>query len=144
MIGLEEILGVFHRPNIECLPDSKKESRMKKRSIKSHLSLYSIFQKRRTTINHVFASAIAPVDEYDEVELGEAIRSLGQDPEGDLQCIYCGLRADTWDHLVDLVKNALNVRNRLRCRKNSLLLTAFSQEQTFAITAESLLPAATY
>ena len=79
---------------------------MRKRSIKSHLSPYSIFQKRRTTINHAFASAIAPVDEYDEVKLGEAICLLGQDPEGDLKCIYCDLQADTWDHLVGLVENA--------------------------------------
>jgi hypothetical protein len=37
--------------------------RMKKRSIRFHLSPYSILKKRKTTINHAFASAIGPVDE---------------------------------------------------------------------------------
>lgn len=77
---------------------------MKKQSIKSHLAPYSILQKRKTTVNHAFASAIAPVDEYDEVKLGEALRQLGQDPDGDLNCIYCELRAETWDHLIGLVE----------------------------------------
>jgi 5-methylcytosine-specific restriction endonuclease McrA len=79
---------------------------MKKDSIKSHLASYSILRKRKTTINHAFASAIAPLDKYDEVKLTEAIRLLGQDPNGDLKCVYCDLKATTWDHLVGLVENA--------------------------------------
>jgi hypothetical protein len=79
---------------------------MKKNSIKFHLALYSILQKRKTTINHAFASAIAPVDKYDEVKVGAALRHLGQDPDGDMNCVYCGLRAETWDHLIGLVENA--------------------------------------
>ena len=79
---------------------------MKKESVKSHLARYSISQKRRTTINHAFASAIAPVDVYDEAKLGEALRLLGQDSDGNLSCVYCGLPAETWDHLVGLVENA--------------------------------------
>lgn len=79
---------------------------MKKDSIKSHLSPYSIFQKRKTTINHAFASAIAPVDKYDGTTLRDALQLLGQkNPDGDLDCVYCGLQAETWDHLVGLVKN---------------------------------------
>ena len=79
---------------------------MKKTSIKFHLSPYSIRQKRQTTINHAFASAIAPVDKYDVERLDEALRLLGQDPDGELTCIYCGRPAETWDHLHGLVKNA--------------------------------------
>jgi len=79
---------------------------MKKQSIKAHLTPYSILQKRRTTINHAFASAIAPVHEYDEVRLEAAIQFLGQDPNADLKCVYCDQDATTWDHLVGLVKNA--------------------------------------
>lgn len=79
---------------------------MKKHSIKSHLAPYSILQKRKTTINHAFASAIAPVDEYDEAKLVAAILLLGQDPASDLTCVYCDLHATTWDHLVGLVENA--------------------------------------
>lgn len=36
--------------------------------------------------------------------ISEALRFLGQDPNGDLTCVYCGHAAQTWDHLVSLVK----------------------------------------
>lgn len=78
---------------------------MKKKDIKSHLAPYLICKKRRTTINHAFASAIAPHDLYEESRLDEALRLLGQDPDSLLYCVYCDLQADTWDHLVGLVKN---------------------------------------
>ena len=77
---------------------------MKLNSIKAHLSPYSIVLKRSTTINHAFASAIAPCDAYDESIVAEGIRFLGQDPAGDLRCVYCDGPAKTWDHLVGLVK----------------------------------------
>ncbi|MEO8285036.1 MAG: hypothetical protein ABI670_01205 [Chloroflexota bacterium] len=77
---------------------------MKKTSIKQHLSPYSIYQKRKTTISHAFASALAPADTYDETLLDEAITFLGQDPDSDLCCVYCGGIARTWDHLISLVK----------------------------------------
>jgi hypothetical protein len=76
---------------------------MKKENIKKHLAAYSIYQKRKTTINHAFASAIAPVAKYELEKLEAAIRSLGQDPDGDLKCVYCDGNATTWDHLVGLV-----------------------------------------
>lgn len=77
---------------------------MKAESIKSHLQPYSIMKKRQTTINHAFASAIAPNGPYDEKIVKEAVRLLGQDPEDDLLCIYCGEPAETWDHVFGLVK----------------------------------------
>ena len=77
---------------------------MKKKSIKSHLSKYSLVQKRSTTINHAFASALAPFDVYDENKINAAITFLGQDPESDLTCVFCGNAAETWDHLVSLVE----------------------------------------
>jgi hypothetical protein len=46
---------------------------MKKEDIKRHLNTYSIYNKRRTTINHAFASAIAPSDNYDEKKISEAL-----------------------------------------------------------------------
>jgi hypothetical protein len=79
---------------------------MDKRSIRSHLKPYSIFQKRRTTINHAFASALAPNDNYDERVIDKALEILGQNPNGDLYCVYCRGEAHTWDHLVGLVKDA--------------------------------------
>ena len=62
-------------------------------------------EKRQTTINHTFASAIAPNDIYDEKIIKEAIKLLGQDPEKDLFCVYCSDLAETWDHVFGLVKD---------------------------------------
>lgn len=78
---------------------------MGKKSIGKHLEPYSIYKKRRTTINHAFASAIAPSETYNEARLDEALKLLGQDPTRDLNCVYCDAPADTWDHLVGLVKS---------------------------------------
>jgi hypothetical protein len=77
---------------------------MKIESIKKHLSPYSIYQKRHTTISHAFASALAPVDGYDEARLLKALRDIGQEDEDDIRCVYCEKPAQTWDHLVCLVK----------------------------------------
>jgi len=74
------------------------------RSIASHLKPYSIFKKRRTTIAHAFASALAPTDVYDEDKVIAALEALRQDPHN-LHCVYCFEPAETWDHLVNLVKN---------------------------------------
>ena len=79
---------------------------MKYSSIKRHLSTYSIAQKRKTTINHAFASALAPCDNYDEKRVAEALTLLGQTDVNDLHCVYCDSVAETWDHLVGLVKNS--------------------------------------
>ena len=80
---------------------------MKIQTIKSHLQPYSISKKRKTTINHAFASAIAPIDIYKENEkrIIEAMMFLGQDTEN-LKCVYCDRPAKTWDHVVGLVKNS--------------------------------------
>jgi hypothetical protein len=77
---------------------------MKIESIKKHLSPYSIYQKRHTTIAHAFASALAPVDRYDEGRLLKALKAFGQEDENDIRCVYCEKPAQTWDHLVCLVK----------------------------------------
>ena len=78
---------------------------MKKEDIKRHLKTYSVYNKRRTTINHAFASAIAPSDDFDEEKMNEALKFLGQNPDEDLKCVFCNDEAETWDHLVGLVKN---------------------------------------
>ena len=77
---------------------------MKKQSIKAHLKEYSIYQKRVTTINHAFASAIAKTDTYNEAGLDKALQALGQDINKDLLCFYCDKPAETWDHIYGLVK----------------------------------------
>ena len=78
---------------------------MKIDSIKAHLQPYSIMKKRQTTINHAFASAIAPSDLYDVKIVKEAVELLGQNPEKDLLCVYCGAEAETWDHVFGLVRD---------------------------------------
>jgi hypothetical protein len=83
---------------------------MTPKTIRSHLAPYSIFSKRKTTIAHAFASALAPSDEYDEVRVNAALEALGQQNLKQLSCVYCEKSAHTWDHLENLVKNGkLNV-----------------------------------
>lgn len=77
---------------------------MKKEDIKRHLKTYSVYSKRRTTINHAFASAIAPSDDYSEEKMDKALSFLGQTPDADLLCVFCDSEAETWDHLLGLVK----------------------------------------
>lgn len=77
---------------------------MNRKSLKTFLKPYSILQKRKTTISHAFASAATPVVKCDDEKMTKALNFLGQDPNGDLQCIYCNGQAETWDHLVSLVK----------------------------------------
>ena len=79
---------------------------MKLDSIREALRPYSILRERQTTIAHAFASAIALSDEYDSERVAQALRSLGQDPDGDLMCVYCEKApAKTWDHVYGLVRN---------------------------------------
>jgi hypothetical protein len=74
--------------------------------MKRHLRSYSIVQRRKTTVNHAFASALAPCDDYDEKRVTEAMALLGQTDFNDLRCVYCDSVAETWDHLVGLVKDS--------------------------------------
>lgn len=94
---------------------------MKLSGIKRHLRSYLIVQRRKTTVNHAFASALAPCDDYDEKRVTEAMAILGQTDVNDLRCVYCDSLAETWDHLVGLVKDSeLNgyghqIGNRVPC-----------------------------
>jgi hypothetical protein len=78
---------------------------MTPKSIRSHLSPYSIFSRRKTTIAHAFASALAPSDAFDEEKVEAALVALGQRDLKRLTCVYCGKLAQTWDHLENLVKD---------------------------------------
>jgi len=77
---------------------------MTPKSIRSHLAPYSVLLKRRTTVAHAFASALAPSDEFDEKKVEAALDALGQKDMQQLSCVYCGGIAQTWDHLENLVK----------------------------------------
>lgn len=49
---------------------------MKKQDLKRHLKNYIIFDKRKTTINHAFASALSVADEYNDQKVNQAIVTL--------------------------------------------------------------------
>ena len=80
---------------------------MKFSDIKRHLRPYVMVANRRTTINHAFAAAIAPCDEYDGQNVKEAIKALEQDPNSSLTCVYCGEPAETWDHVFATVQKSV-------------------------------------
>lgn len=75
---------------------------MKVSSIKKHLKPNTI-RSRKSTFSNAFASALAPYDEYSEAAVAEAIEDLDQDPTEDLNCVYCGKEAATWDHVFNRV-----------------------------------------
>jgi hypothetical protein len=79
---------------------------MRYTSIRTHLRPYVIVARRRTTINHAFAAAVAPHDEYDEARVRSAISQLGQNADSDLLCAYCGSQAQTWDHIFATVRDS--------------------------------------
>ena len=56
-------------------------------------------KSRTTTISHAFAASIAPCDAFDDITVRRALQVLGQDPDAELLCAYCGSRAETWDHV---------------------------------------------
>jgi hypothetical protein len=77
---------------------------MKKNDIKRHLTNYSIFSKRRSTINHAFASALSIADKFDSEKIDIALKILGQDNYENLLCAYCDKEAQTWDHIKAVVE----------------------------------------
>jgi hypothetical protein len=80
---------------------------MKYQSIRKHFAPYSIYRRRKTTINAAFASAIAPSDTFDENRVRGALILLGQNPDQPLRCVYCDEPAATWDHVQSRVKNGV-------------------------------------
>jgi len=72
---------------------------MRYRDIRRFLKPYSMVASRTTTISHAFAASIAPCDPFEDERVRMALRVLGQDPEADLVCVYCGAKAETWDHV---------------------------------------------
>lgn len=75
---------------------------MRATSIKKYLRPSTIMG-RKSTFANAFASALAPFDAYDQEAVFGAIRDLGQDPDADLRCVYCGADAATWDHVFNRV-----------------------------------------
>lgn len=78
---------------------------MKAASLAKRMRPYSIRAERNTTIYHAFASAIAPVEQFDPDRVRQAMELLGQSDPDNLTCVYCAESAETWDHLLPLVRN---------------------------------------
>jgi hypothetical protein len=72
---------------------------MRYKDIRRFLKPYSMVASRTTTISHAFAASIAPCDTFDNQTVRTALTVLGQDPDAELECAYCGARAETWDHV---------------------------------------------
>ncbi len=70
---------------------------------KAHLQPYSMLRKRKTTVNHMFASALAEVEAFSLNAVQDQLIRLGQSPD-DPRCVYCGREATTWDHLFPTVR----------------------------------------
>jgi hypothetical protein len=115
---------------------------MKKTDIKRHLKDYSVYNKRRTTINHAFASALSIADIYDESKVDAALKILGQEPDNDLLCAYCDRPATTWDHIKAVVnkgsfsRHGHTLNNLIPCckecnseRKRNLDWSVFLQKE---------------
>jgi 5-methylcytosine-specific restriction endonuclease McrA len=79
---------------------------MRYEDIKRHLQPFNISRRRKTTINHAFASAVAPCDDFDDKKVRAAIQLLGQNPDEDLKCVYCDKPSETWDHVFATVKDS--------------------------------------
>lgn len=60
---------------------------------------------RCTTFNGALQNALAVPEEYDDKKHSEALAILGQEPDDDLTCVYCGSAAATWDHLENNVRD---------------------------------------
>src|SRR5690349_11010298 len=76
---------------------------MRARSIRKYLRPHPILD-RWTTFNGAFQGALAAHEEYDATKHAQALILLGQDPEGELRCVYCEAEAMTWDHLENNVR----------------------------------------
>ncbi len=78
---------------------------MRYKDIRRFLRPYSMVASRTTTISHAFAASIAPCDAFDDQSVRMALMVLDQDPDAELECAYCGARAETWDHVHATVQN---------------------------------------
>jgi hypothetical protein len=89
-------------------------------SIRRYLRSYKIYGRSSTTISYAFASAVAEREGFDRNKVRQALAILQQDPEK-LSCAYCGEAAQTWDHLVPVVKDGKQfgpghrIRNLVPC-----------------------------
>lgn len=59
---------------------------------------------RSSSITNAFVQAIIPFDPPSEADKAEVLAHFGQSAD-EMKCVYCGDRANDWDHLLPLVRN---------------------------------------
>jgi hypothetical protein len=59
---------------------------------------------RSSSITNAFVQAIIPFDPPSEEDRAEVLAHFGQNV-GETTCVYCGDRANDWDHLLPLVRD---------------------------------------
>jgi hypothetical protein len=96
--GLIEAVGYDRAAYARAIIGRYFGGNMRASSIQRHLRPSTIMG-RKSTFSSAFASALAPHDNYSEAAVFEAIRDLDQDPNAELECVYCGTEAATWDHV---------------------------------------------
>ena len=115
---------------------------MKYADIKRHLSPYGMYQRRKTTVNHAFAAAIAPCDDFSAENVEAAVRLLDQNPDAELTCVYCDNLAETWDHVFATVEDSVfsgaghRVGNLLPCCKSCNSRKGNSKWEAFVLKRE--------
>ena len=60
---------------------------------------------RTSTITHTFASAMLPVISPTENDINKILKSLHQNDNESLTCVYCGNPVTEWDHLNPMVRD---------------------------------------
>lgn len=60
---------------------------------------------RTSSITNAKINGIIPCISPTEDEVKNALECLGQDPDGETLCVYCGSKSTEWDHLNPLIKN---------------------------------------
>lgn len=121
----QRLAGWPPSPNLSYLPvnlpfGSISGVQVKASSIKKYLRPSTIMS-RKSTFASAFASALAPHDVFSPELVHAAVRDLGQDPDADLKCVYCGRDAATWDHVFNRVTkgefsgHGHRVRNLVPC-----------------------------
>lgn len=92
---------------------------LKASDMKGWLTQYRV-STRSSTVTGAFVAALLPHDKYDESAVNEAMIALNQDVN-ELNCVYCGGVATTWDHLINLVQqrkangDGHRIRNLVPC-----------------------------
>jgi 5-methylcytosine-specific restriction endonuclease McrA len=73
---------------------------MNSKSLQEYLRHYGkIRSLRGSVVRSTFKRVTAAFDDFDKTTVDDALKELQQNPD-DLKCVYCGVPASCWDHLL--------------------------------------------